>query len=137
MIDFSNLKDDDDAPPTFTHKAIENELNSLYIRAEVTQELADMALVEGDKNNNGIIEYAGKLTVHCQYEDGNNRTSSINLKSLVHRRSKAMSKCHIPRQHRHSGTPKCVNRCPGRVNFICCGQAPGVDTSILREQGYG
>ena len=28
---------------------------------------------------------------------------------------------------RHSGKPKCVNGCPGRVNFTCCGHAPAME----------
>ena len=31
------------------------------------------------------------------------------------------------RQHGHSGKPKCVNRCPGRVNFACCGHVSALD----------
>ena len=39
--------------------------------------------------------------------EGNNHPSSVNLKSLVHCHYKPGEKCH-PRQHGHSGKPKCV-----------------------------
>ena len=36
------------------------------------------------------------------------------------------------KQHGHSGKPKCVNRCPGRLNFTCCGRSSSRET--LRSQ---
>ena len=51
----------------------------------------------------------------------------VNQKQFVQKHNKAENKSH-PRQNRHSGKPKYVNRCQGRVNLTFCGHTLAVES---------
>ena len=66
------------------------------------------------------------LESRSQYKEGNNRPSFGNLKSLVNSKSQNKTRNKVtPKIIRHSGQPKCKNRCRGKV-MIKGGNPPAV-----------
>ena len=54
-------------------------------------------------------------------KDGNKYHYKSFKNALDHKHNRAGNKCHIQENTNTRKKPKCMNRCPGRVKFTCCG----------------